>query len=108
LLASAADSLATVVRTLGWIVAAIIAVGVLLVVLKANPQNGIVSTIHDIAHALAGPFTGMFQLHDHRVGVAVNWGIAALVYVLAAALVARLITLVGNLALRRSRRAASD
>jgi hypothetical protein len=101
MLASAANSLARLVRTVGWIVAAIIAVGILLVALKANPQNGIVSAVHDIAHALAGPFTGMFQVHDHRVSVAVNWGIAALVYVLAAALVARLITMIGAIAARR-------
>jgi len=84
-----------------WVVAAIIAVGILLVVLKANPNNGIVSAVHDIAHDLVGPFTGMFQLHDPRVGIAVNWGIAAVVYVLAGALVARLITLIGTFGLRR-------
>jgi hypothetical protein len=43
----------------------------------------------------------MFSLHNPRLGVAVNWGIAALVYVIAGALVARLITLIGGIGLRR-------
>jgi hypothetical protein len=91
LLASAANSLARLVRMAGWIVAAIIAIGILLVVLKANPNNGVVSAIHDTAHWLVGPFTGMFQVHNPRAGVAVNWAV----------LLARFITLIGTLGLRR-------
>jgi hypothetical protein len=83
-----------------WVVAAIIAVGVLLVVLKANPNNGIVSAVRAIAHDLVGPFTGMFQVDPPRAGVAANWGIAAAVYVLAGFLVARLIATIGTLGLR--------
>jgi len=100
-LAVAANSLARLVRLVAWTVAAIIVAGILLVVLKANPNNGIVSAIHDLARDLVGPFTGMFQLQDHRVEVAVNWGIGAVVYVLAGALVARSITVIGSLGLRR-------
>ena len=100
-LASATDSLASHVRSVAWVVAAIIAVGILLVVLKANPNNGIVSAARAIAHDLVGPFTGMFKVKPPRASVAANWGIAAAVYVLAGALVARLIAGIGAFGLRR-------
>jgi len=100
-LASAMDSLAGLVRAVAWIVAAIIAVGILLVVLKANPNNGIVSAVRGFAHDLVAPFTGMFQVDPPRARVAANWGIAAAVYVVAGLLVAQLIAMIGRLGLRR-------
>jgi hypothetical protein len=73
------------------IVVVIIVAGILLVVLKANPSNGIVSHVHDWARSLAGPFDGIFSFHNARVAIAVNWGIAAAVYLLIGGLIARLI-----------------
>jgi hypothetical protein len=61
------------------------------VVLKANPANSIVSEVHSWAHSLAGPFDGMFSFHSANVAIAVNWGIAAVVYLLVGGLIARLI-----------------
>jgi hypothetical protein len=84
-------------------VVAIIVAGIVLVVLKANPSNSVVSAVHDTAHALIGPFAGMFKLHEARMGVVVNWGIAAVVYLLLGYLVARLITLIGNIGVRKRR-----
>jgi len=72
--------LARVVRIVVGIVALIIVAGILLFVLKANPTNSVVSTVHDAAHSLVGPFNGMFSFHSANVAIAVNWGIAALVY----------------------------
>jgi hypothetical protein len=94
-------ALARLIRLAAAVVAAIIVVGILLVVLKANPANGIVSAVHDAARALAGPFDGMFKLDDAKATIAVNWGIAAFVYLIAGALVARLINLIGTAGLRR-------
>ena len=75
-------------------------------VLKANPANDVVSTIHDAARDLVGPFDGMFTLDSSRVTVAVNWGIAAAVYLSLGVLIARLVYLVGIGALRRGRTVA--
>jgi hypothetical protein len=102
-LAAVAGELARLVRLIAWVVAAIIVAGILLVVLKANPTNSVVSAVHDTAHTLIGPFGGMFKLHKARVGVAVNWGIAALVYLILGYLLARLIAMIGALAIRRRR-----
>jgi hypothetical protein len=74
------------------VVVLIIVAGILLVMLKANPTNAIVSDVHGWAHWLAGPFDGMFSFHDARTAVAVNWGIAAVVYLFVGELIARLIS----------------
>jgi hypothetical protein len=60
-------------------------------VLKANPANSIVSQVHDWAHSLAGPFDGIFSFHNARIAIAVNWGIAAVVYLLVGGLIGRLL-----------------
>jgi hypothetical protein len=74
--------LARVVDIVVAIVAAIIAIGVLLVVLEANPANDIVDAVLDAARWLAGPFEDFFTLDDAKLEVAVNWGLALVVYVL--------------------------
>ncbi len=99
--AMAMGTLAQLVRLAAGVVAAIIAAGILLVVLEANPTNDIVSAVHDAARALAGPFDGMFTLDSAKATIAVNWGIAAIVYLIVGALIARLIAAIGIASLRR-------
>lgn len=89
--ALAAGLLARVVRIVVGIVALIIVAGILLFVLKANSTNSVVSAVHDTAHTLVGPFDDMFSFHSANVAIAVNWGIAALVYLVLGGLLARLI-----------------
>jgi hypothetical protein len=89
--ATGAGLLARVVRFVVTVVVVIIVAGILLVVLKANPSNAIVSQVHDWARSLAGPFDGIFSFHNARVAVAVNWGLAAVVYFVVGGLIARLI-----------------
>ena len=86
-----AGLLARVVQLVVSVVVLIIVAGILLVVLKANPTNSIVSEVHDWARSLAGPFDGMFSFHSANVAIAVNWGIAAVVYLFVGGLIARLI-----------------
>ena len=78
----ALGALASAIEIALAVVAMIIAVGVLLVVLEANPSNDIVKAIHDAAAWLVGPFEDFFSLDDRKLEVAVNWGLALLVYVL--------------------------
>ncbi len=86
-----AGLLARVVQLVVSIAVAIIVAGILLVVLKANPANSIVSEVHSWAHWLAGPFDGMFSFHSANTAIAVNWGIAAVVYLFVGVLIARLL-----------------
>lgn len=81
---------ARVIIAIVGIIALIIAVAILLRVLRANPDNGIVAFVDTVARALVGPFDGMFTPKDRRVEIAVNWGIALLVYVLVGRLLAGL------------------
>lgn len=88
---SARLTLARLVHLAAIVVAAIIVVGILLVVLKANASNGIVSAFHDGARFLAGPFRNLFNLSSHKGQVALNWGIAAVVWYAVGRVIMRLL-----------------
>jgi hypothetical protein len=82
--------LARVIRTVAGLVALVIVLGIVLFVLSANPHNAIVSDIHDAANWLVGPFRNIFSVKDAKLNLALNWGLAALVYLLVGALLASL------------------
>jgi uncharacterized protein involved in cysteine biosynthesis len=84
-------SFVRVIQLVVSVVVLIIVAGILLVVLKANPANSIVSEVHDWARWLTGPFDGMFSFRSVNAAIAVNWGIAAAVYLLVGGLIARLL-----------------
>jgi hypothetical protein len=87
-----AGLLARVVHVVVSVIVLIIVAGILLVVLKANPGNSIVSEVHDWASSLTGPFDGIFSFRNANVAVAVNWGIAAVVYLLIGGLITQLLS----------------
>jgi hypothetical protein len=87
---AARAALARTIMAIAGAVAAILTFGILLKVLHANGGNVIVGAVNDAARALAGPFHDLFRMHGAWRYV-VNWGIAALVYVLVGRLVARLL-----------------
>ena len=84
-------TIARLVRTAAWIVALVIVAGIVLVLLGANMGNVIVRDVHDAASFLAGPFKNLFSIKGHKANVAVNWGLAAVVYLLVGALIAGLL-----------------
>ena len=89
--AVARASVARAVILIGTVVAAILVLGIVLSLLGASPHNEIVKVIHDAGKFLAGPFRGLFSLHSAKATMAVNWGLAAVVWYLLARLIARLI-----------------
>ena len=89
--AVARASLARFFILLGTAVAAVLILGIVLIVLEANPNNGIVEAVRDAARFLAGPFDGLFTLDSNKAEKAVNWGIAAVVWYAVARLIARLL-----------------
>ena len=101
--AAATRTLARLIRLAAGVIAALIVLGILFVVLEANPDNTIVSAVDDAARALVGPFDGMFELDNAKTAIAVNWGIAAFAYLIVGALIARLIELIGTAGLRARR-----
>ncbi len=83
--------LATIVDVITAIVTIVIVLGILLVILNANTKNTIVKDVHDVAKFLVGPFDDLFTPKDKKLGIAVNWGIAAAVYLLVGRLIASLL-----------------
>jgi hypothetical protein len=83
--------LARVIATVAAIVALVLVLGIVLVLLKANQSNAIVGAVRDAAGWLAGPFEGMFSLDRPRTETAVNWGVAAVVWLALGRLLARIV-----------------
>lgn len=84
-------AIARAVFVITAVVAALIALGILFVVLEGNEDNSIVSASIDAAEFLAGPFDELFTPDSRKLGVGVSWGIAAVVYLVVGHLLAGLI-----------------
>lgn len=89
--ASARARVARAILTVARVVALLIVVGILLVVLEANPANELVSLLLDVAETLVGPFERLFTLDDRKVEVGVNWGVATVAYLVIGRILARLV-----------------
>jgi len=82
--------IARAVRVVFGVLAAILALGALLVVLRdnINESNAVVKLITDVADAISGPFSrddGIFDFTGKNAeskNALLNWGIAAIVYLL--------------------------
>ena len=70
---------------------AIIVIGIVLVLLEANPRNDIVNAVLDAGRWLVQPFKDIFHPGSVKGRVAANWGLAALVYGVVGGLIARLL-----------------
>ena len=84
-------TLARIVSLITWAVVLVIVAGILLVVFDANTSNQVVKAVHDAAKFLVTPFKNMFSLSSHKGTIALNWGIAALVYLVVGSFIARLL-----------------
>jgi hypothetical protein len=85
------DRAADLVRVLAMIICVLLALHIAFVVFSANQDNAIVRTVNDWADWFAWRFRDMFVPKDERVGVLVNYGIAAVVYLVAGRVLASLI-----------------
>jgi hypothetical protein len=90
--------LARIVRMVAGLVVALIVIGIALIVLGANESNSIVSTLLDGARWLVDPFKNVFHLDKPKWNVAVNWGLAAVVYAAVAAVIVRVLVSIGGAA----------
>lgn len=83
--------IARLVRLVAGLVVLLIVVAIILRVVGANGSNSVVSDIHDAARTLVGPFKGMFSIKNPKGELALNWGVAAVVYLIVGNLLAGLI-----------------
>lgn len=84
--------LARLIQVVTVIVVLVIVLAIILRILSGNPHNVIVSDIHDAGQWLVGPFRNVFSVKGAKLDLAVNWGLAAVVYGLLGALIATLVT----------------
>jgi hypothetical protein len=84
-------ALARAVTAAAAVAAAIIVLAILLHVLNANPSNDLVDATHRAGSWLSSPFHGIFSPRDGDVRMALNWGLAALVYLVVARFIARVV-----------------
>lgn len=94
----AAGLIAGIVRWAGLIFAAILVLDVIFVVASANPVNGIVSWIHGWADTLALSFRDLFEPSDAKLRVLVNYGTAALFWLIVSSVLSRLVRRVTGIA----------
>ena len=86
---------ARIVMLATWIVVAIIVAAILLRVLAANTDNSLVKNIHDLGKTLVGPFKDLFSIKNPKTSIAVNWGLAALAYLIVGSIIARILRRIG-------------
>jgi hypothetical protein len=72
-------------------IALIIAAHVVFVLIGANPANSLVSTDADWADTLAAWFKDLFTPHDYKIGVFLNYGVAAVFYLIVGEVLHRVI-----------------
>jgi hypothetical protein len=92
--------LARAIVVLAVLVFLVLVLGILLVVLDANPQNVIVAVVTGVAGFLVGPFDGLFMLRDAQLETAINWGIAGFVWLIIGLLLAALLRRAGGVTVR--------
>ncbi|HEX6583362.1 MAG TPA: hypothetical protein VF056_07130 [Thermoleophilaceae bacterium] len=82
---------ARIVTLITSVVVGLIVIGIVLVLLEANRDNAIVDWLVGAGQFLVEPFDNIFNLDGRKAQVAVNWGLAALLYALVGGLIARLL-----------------
>ena len=83
--------LARIVSLITSVIVGLIVLAIVLAMLEASRSNGIVDALVSAGDWLSQPFHGIFSLDSHKATVAVNWGLAALVYALVGGFIARLL-----------------
>lgn len=105
---TAATLLVRAVKLIVAIIVGVIVLAIVFVLLEANPRNAIVSTVTDIARSLVGPFEDLFQRPSAKEEIAINWGIAALVYLLIGSLIMALLGRLASVAYSRREREPTE
>lgn len=86
-----AETLAGVVRAVTTAIATIFLLHIVFVVLDANQGNSVVSFIYSAAKVFVLGFGDVFTPRDANVGVVLNYGFAALVYLVVGQLVIKML-----------------
>ena len=89
--------LARLIGILAGLIAVLICLAIVLFDAGANPGNSIVKGVHEGANFFAGAFTGMIAFSGHpKRAISVDWGIAAVVYLILGAALASVVARLGR------------
>lgn len=89
------SSVTRVVRTIGYAIVAVLVLHIALTLLQANPANAAAALISRLAGTLDLGLSNLFLVADPMLGVLVNYGAAALVWLLITAVLTRLTSRIG-------------
>lgn len=81
----------SIITAIAAVIAGIIVVGIILVWADANQRNTIVDFVLDLGRFFTRPFRDLFPQDSPKDNILVNWGIAAIAYLLLGALIARIL-----------------
>ena len=83
--------MARVVSLITSVIVGLIVLAIILVLLEANRDNAIVDWLVGAGDFLSSPFHGIFDMDGRKASVAVNWGLAAVIYAVIGGFIARLL-----------------
>ena len=83
--------LATVLRIVGVLIVAVLVIHILLTVFDANPANAFATFIKGAANTFSLGLTDLFTPKDPKVAVGVNYGIAAVIWLVITGIVVGLV-----------------
>lgn len=87
----ASGGLASLVTVVATLIAIMFALHIVFVVFEANPDNPVVVLVRDLSQSLAVFFRDLFLPDDERLRVLVNYGLAAVAYLVVGRFVAGLL-----------------
>jgi hypothetical protein len=91
----AVGAVATVLRVIGLVIVAILVIHILLTLFGANPANSFATFIRDGARMFSLGLTDLFNFPDPKLSAAVNFGIAAVIWLVITSIVVGLVRRVG-------------
>ena len=93
--ARAGNAVARALRTIGYAIVAVLLLHIVLTLLQANPANAVASLVRRLAGTFDLGLSNLFLVDDPMLSVLLNYGTAALAWLLITALVVRLASRIG-------------
>ena len=93
--ARGAGAVARVLRTIGYAIVAVLVLHIVLTLLQANPANVVAALVARLAGTFDLGLSNLFLVDDAQLAVLLNYGAAALAWLLITALVVRLASRIG-------------
>ena len=93
--ARAGNAVARALRTIGYAIVAVLVLHIVLTLLQANPANVVATLVRRLAATFDLGLSNLFLVGDPMLAVLLNYGAAALAWLLITAVVVRLASRIG-------------